>query len=630
MVLWTWNDNSFLAIELRNMRQPPSNSRQEAWQLKQPDADSDAPAAGGEATPAPAAPTGDRPPGASLRALKLALILIYLAGMAGLGLWSVRNAIEERDTAIGAARNRTAELALAAEQQAARALGEADAVLALLAEAQRRAAAEPEAELLHRGIAAQLAERPQITSVALLDASNHILLLGNATGVTLDAGDWKNAPPAPAMASGRAVLGRAVTEPSGGRWTIPLVRGIEDGDRPQRLAALLAPSYFETAFRALALPAGGSVLLLHGEGRLLSRYPAGADALDTPATALPPFRPEFSSLRTASVRETAPGATEARIGAFSRIADYPAVVFVSMPEEAVLAPWREHVLAKAGGFVLAAILVGLILVAVHGSARRKAEAAAAVRAAAEATEQRLRDRSTALRQLDAQLASFSYAISHDLRTPLRAISGFAHTLEEDCGERLDEAHRADLARIRAAAQRMGETIDRLVELASLSRSSVHRTDVDLSEMTRAIADELRRRDPQRTASFAIAPDLRVSADRRLLRGLLTQLMDNAWKFSRGRPETRISVGALSGDGATVFFVDDNGIGFDMAHAARLFEPFQRLHPGASFEGAGIGLATVHRVVQLHGGRVWADAVPDQGVTIFFTLAPEPAPGGAHS
>ncbi|GAB4178664.1 MAG: hypothetical protein Fur0039_22550 [Rhodocyclaceae bacterium] len=614
------------------MRQPPANSRLEAWQLKHPDADSAESAAGGPApTPVCAPEPGRADSGAALRRLKIGLILIWLAGMAGLGAWSVRNALDEREAAIRAGRSRAAELALAAAEQSARTFGEADAVLALLAEAQRRnaASAEPDPESLPRALSAQLAERPQIAAIALLDAAGRILLFGTKAGVAIQAGEWKSAPAAAAGAA-RATLGRAVADPASGRWTIPLLRSLDAGDAPLRLAAMLAPSYFEAALRTLALPEGGEILLLHAEGRVLARHPAGPP--DAPANALPPFRAEFSNLRTVSFRETLPGAPGERIGAFSRLADYPAIVFVSMPEETVLAPWREAALVRAGGFVMIALLVGLILFALQLAARRRAEAAAAARAAAEAAEERLRGRGTALEQLDAQLAAFSYAMSHDLRTPLRAINGFAQALQEECGQALDEQRRVYLARIRDAAQRMGETIDRLVELTGLSRSGVRRTEIDLSEMAHSIAAELSRRDPQRVASFAIAPGLHASADRRLVRVLLTQLMDNAWKFSRERPQTRISVGALAAGGERVFFIDDNGIGFDMAHAARLFEPFQRLHPGAGFEGAGIGLAMVKRIVELHGGRVWADAVPDQGLTLFFTLCPPPQQGapGPHS
>lgn len=624
------------------MRDPAENSRREPWQLKRPDADSAESVTSERPAAAPPAPPAEAGRDRRLRRLKLALILLYLGCIAAVATWAVRVTFAERDAAISAALARAAEIATAAEEQLARSFGEADAVLGFVAEAVHHygPTAQDEGADLARIIASRLGERPQIAGMVLLDAGGRILQYGARSGLSSNAGEWKT--PAAAFDAARATLGRAVPDPVDRRWTIPLARRIRPGDaeseaQPAIIAALLAPSYFETAFRGLALPSGGSILVLHGDGRLLARFPATSEPLDTNADALPPFRPEYRNMRTAHIHQALPGARGPSIGAFIRLADYPAIVLVSVPEDVAIGAWRQAALHRGVAVVMAALLAALILLSIHLEARRRFDAAAAARRAASANDELLRSRTTALEQLDAQLAAFSYSISHDLRTPLRAINGFAQTLAEDFGDRLDDDGKAHLARIRRAAERMGESIDRLVELAGLSRSTVHRSALDLSEIVRSIAADLRRRDPQRVAVFDIAPGVQAAADGRLVRILLTQLLDNAWKFTRERHDTRIAFGALAQDGATVYFIDDNGIGFDMAHAARLFEPFQRLHPGAGFEGSGIGLATVKRIVELHGGRAWADAVAGRGVTVFFTLcadrpgvAPALAPAYAPS
>ncbi len=606
------------------MRDPAENSRREPWRLKRPDADSSEPAASEGPAAAPPNPPAEAGRGRTLRRLKLVLLLLYLGGIAVLATWAVRVTLAERDAAISAALARTAEIATAAEEHLARSFGEADAVLNFVADAVRRDGPAPEDERIERTrmLESKLRERPQVAGLVLLDGRGRILQYGARSGLSSNTGEWN--PAAAAFDAARATLGRAVPDPVDGRWTIPLARRIRPDDagneaQPAIVAALLAPSYFEAAFRGLALPAGGSILVLHGEGRLLARFPATGEPLDTNADALPPFRPEYRNLRTAHIRQALPGADGLRVGAFIRLADYPAIVLVSVPEDVAMQTWREAAFTRGIAVVMAALLAALILLSIHLEARRRFDAAAAARQAARANDELLRSRTTALAELDAQLAAFSYSISHDLRTPLRAINGFAQTLAEDFGDRLDDEGRAHLARIRRAAERMGESIDRLVELAGLSRSTVHRGAADLSEIVRSIAADVRRRDPQREAVFDIAPGVQAAADGRLVRILLAQLLDNAWKFTRERQVARIAFGALRKDGATVYFIDDNGIGFDMAHAARLFEPFQRLHPGAAFEGSGIGLATVKRIVELHGGRVWVDAVAGRGVTVFFTL-----------
>ncbi|CAG0946574.1 Phytochrome-like protein cph1 [Gammaproteobacteria bacterium] len=233
-------------------------------------------------------------------------------------------------------------------------------------------------------------------------------------------------------------------------------------------------------------------------------------------------------------------------------------------------------------------------------------------------ERRVAERTAALTSSNRELEAFSYSVSHDLRAPLRAIDGFAHILAEDYGDRLDAAARSHLARIRAASQRMALTTDAMLDLARLARTELQREDVDLSALAAAVVAELPQ-DPSRRPEFAIAPGLHAMADRELMHLVLQNLLHNAWKFTGKVASPRIAFGEIALDGERVFFVRDNGAGFDPAHAGRLFGAFQRLHHPDDFGGTGVGLATVARIVQRHGGRVRAEGAVGQGAAFYFTL-----------
>jgi PAS domain S-box-containing protein len=225
-----------------------------------------------------------------------------------------------------------------------------------------------------------------------------------------------------------------------------------------------------------------------------------------------------------------------------------------------------------------------------------------------------------IRALNQELEAFSYSVSHDLRAPLRAIDGFSQALLEDCGDRLDEQGRDHLRRVRAATQRMAQLIDDMLTLSRVTRAELRREIVDLSKLAEEIAAELRRADPDRTAEVEIEPGLVAAGDPRLLRVLVVNLLSNAWKFTAGSEPARIELGRCptSADGRG-FFVRDNGAGFDMTYANKLFAPFQRLHRQSEFPGTGVGLAIVQRIVHRHGGRVWAEGAVGRGATFYFTL-----------
>ncbi|MCD5348822.1 response regulator [Kineosporia mesophila] len=221
-----------------------------------------------------------------------------------------------------------------------------------------------------------------------------------------------------------------------------------------------------------------------------------------------------------------------------------------------------------------------------------------------------------LERKNQELESFSYSVSHDLRSPLRAIDGFTTMLIEVVDEHLDDSGRHYSERIRASVKRMNEMIDDLIELSRVGRAALSRRPTDVGAMAAEILSDLAAGSPGRTVETVIEVDLSASADPRLLRNVLENLLGNAWKFSGQADRARVEVGrAPNGD----FFVRDNGSGFDMSQAGRLFSPFQRLHKQSEFPGTGVGLATVHRIVERHGGRIWAESAPGQGATFWFTL-----------
>ena len=254
-------------------------------------------------------------------------------------------------------------------------------------------------------------------------------------------------------------------------------------------------------------------------------------------------------------------------------------------------------------------------------------------------EKRVRERTVQLETANKELEAFSYSVSHDLRTPLRTIEGFSQTLVEDYGEKLDGEAKIDLARIRAAAQKMSQLIDAMLSLSRLSRREMTIGTVDLSGLVKEIAEELERRYPGRKNDFVIAEGLMVQGDGPLLHIALQNLLENSMKFTRNTSGARIEFGvadpstlhipssairippfdSAEGRPSSVYYVRDNGAGFDMAYVDKLFKPFERLHRESEFAGSGIGLVTVRRIVERHGGKVWAEGEVGKGATFYFTI-----------
>jgi signal transduction histidine kinase len=249
--------------------------------------------------------------------------------------------------------------------------------------------------------------------------------------------------------------------------------------------------------------------------------------------------------------------------------------------------------------------------------RKRAEAELAT-ANAE-LERRVAERTAELLAANQELASFAHTVSHDLRGPLHAIDGWSQVVLEDCGSQLGEEGRTHLQTVRSETHRMAQLIDDLLELSRATHAPMKRTTVDLTAMAHELEAKLRAGEPERKVDFVVAPGMVADCDAGLLRAAMANLLGNAWKFTSKRPRARIEVGFGEEDGRTVYHVRDNGVGFDMRFAGKLFAPFQRLHGLAEFAGTGIGLATVQRIIHRHGGKLWATAEVDRGATFYFTL-----------
>ncbi len=232
---------------------------------------------------------------------------------------------------------------------------------------------------------------------------------------------------------------------------------------------------------------------------------------------------------------------------------------------------------------------------------------------------KVEERTAQLANANKELESFSYSVSHDLRAPLRALDGFSLAVLEDYSSLLDSTGRNYLNRIREASQKMAQLIDAMLILSRVTKAEINRSHINLSNLAENIAVELASHAPRRNVTWKIAPDLYAMADPTLIKSVMENLLGNAWKFTSRHPRCMIEVGKMMQNGNEVFYVKDDGAGFDMKYMSKMFAPFQRLHSINEFEGTGIGLATVYRIINKHGGRIWAEGETEKGATFYFTL-----------
>lgn len=262
------------------------------------------------------------------------------------------------------------------------------------------------------------------------------------------------------------------------------------------------------------------------------------------------------------------------------------------------------------------------VVGCHVDITERMQAETELRKYQEHLEDLVAERTVELSATNQELEAFSYSVSHDLRTPLRGIDGFSQILLEDYGDHLDEQGKNYLRQIRAASQRMGDLINDLLQLSRIGQAELHKESMDLSELAWSVADRLRQNHPERKVEMIIQDGITGWGDKHLLVIAIENLLGNSWKFTTRQPLGRIEFGSVKQDGKSVCFVRDNGVGFDMKSAEKLFSPFQRLPSAQDFPGTGIGLSTVRRIIRRHGGQIWAEAEVEKGATFYFTLAEE--------
>jgi light-regulated signal transduction histidine kinase (bacteriophytochrome) len=244
-------------------------------------------------------------------------------------------------------------------------------------------------------------------------------------------------------------------------------------------------------------------------------------------------------------------------------------------------------------------------------------------------DRRVKTRTRDLEEANREHRAFAYAISHDLRAPLRSISGFSQALYEDCADQLDDTAQDYLRRVKNSAEHMGELIDGLLKLSRINQAEINNESINLSTFCHELVTELRKQEPKRDVSVDIQAKVMAKGDRHLLHDALANLIGNAWKFTAQLPQARIRFGCKQANGTTVYYVQDNGAGFDPAYADRLFIPFQRLHHQKEFPGTGVGLSTVQRIIQRHDGTIWASGQPGEGSTFYFTLHSKRPGSGAE-
>jgi signal transduction histidine kinase len=311
------------------------------------------------------------------------------------------------------------------------------------------------------------------------------------------------------------------------------------------------------------------------------------------AAVVPAFRPLIEQLGSCTLMVLPLRSRERTIGAVNLLRDSPGQPYTVDDQR-----FAQEIADRAGLAIDNAVLVATL-------------------------ERRVAARTAALEQANHELEAFSYSVSHDLRAPLRTIDGFSHALLVDHGEQLDAEAQRYLERIRSATQRMAGLIDDLLNLARVARGALRWTAVSMTALAGQVAAELHRRDPGRATPIHVAPDVACRGDARLLAIVLENLLGNAWKFTTKHAAAEIWFGEQERDGGTVYYVRDTGAGFDMKYADKLFAPFHRLHAASDYEGVGVGLAIVQRIVSRHGGQIWAEAEVDRGATFYFTLGAPP-------
>ena len=548
------------------------------------------------------------------------LWVVVFTSMAVAGLWwqAGRASEQMREQALEDARKRSLQLADAMA-------GQIDGLFSSLDTALLRLRRD---WLMNRGtdaFAEQVRETLEtlpeglVDYISVVDASGHVVFnsLGVETG--LYVGDRPHFQ-AQRAAGDQCLVGTPVQSRLSGRWVFIVSRPVlNEGAFDGTVHLLVSTDYLARRLAALALAPGDIVALVHPDGDLLAR---SADHAGAMSVRVPADRPFLSDRQSLAGNFRFDGTVDGhwRIGGWRRLPDSGLITVVGLSDEGIMAP-LEPALERgmAIRLVVSALLLasGALVIFLLG---RVARSQAELRQMTLGLEQRVAERTRELAMLNAELETFAYSVAHDLRTPLRSIHGFATVLEEEHADTLGESGHQHLKRIQSAAGRMGRLITDLLSMSQLSRATLRVAPVNISDMAREITAELQRTAPQRRVVWQIEPGLRAEADPVLVRAVLQNLLGNAWKYTGQTADARISLTRESTrDGMHTFCVRDNGAGFDMAYVAQLFQPFKRLHANDEFEGSGVGLATVRRIVERHGGSVSGEGAVGQGAVFRFSL-----------
>ncbi len=553
-----------------------------------------------------------------LRGLMLLVAVLTTLALAGLWWQSDQSREQLRRQAFDLAHQRSLNLADAMGGQIEGVLGSLDAALQGL---RRDWLAHGRSDTFARLVQETLGTLPDgfVDYVSVVDASGHIVFNSYGAEAGVYVGDRPHFQ-AHRTGGDQLLVGTPVRSRLSGRWVFVVSRPILRESRFDGTVHLLVSSdYVAGRLAELRLSDQDVVSLVHHSGDLLahSRYNAGALSRKVPAD-----RP-FMADRVAGggvFRYISPLDQRWRTAGWRRHFNTGLVTVVALSDDMVLDPLRpildreqDVTVALTAMLLGGATLIMVLLGRVGRSQEQLHELAAAL-------EHRIEERTQELAELNAELEAFAYSVSHDLRTPLRSIHGFAALLEDDDAGTLTETGHTYVRRIQGATRRMGQLITDLLSMAHLNRAAVKRVPLDLGEMARSIIDDLQRSEPSRQVQWDIGEDMKVTADPVLIRAVLQNLLGNAWKYTSQTAQPRISLVRESRDDETqTFRVSDNGAGFDMAYAAQLFQPFQRLHAHHEFEGSGVGLATVRRIIERHGGRVRGEGAVGQGASFWFSL-----------
>ena len=437
------------------------------------------------------------------------------------------------------------------------------------------------------------------------------------------------APAAYASGHGALVFDRPVWSKSAADWVIPIRYARRDA-RGALLYAIDASLPLSTAYnlwKEAPLPEGGRLGVIRDDGHLMTLYPVPERTRhETIYGVVRTQSPVYLHVRDHNFpqRGTVEGAGswdgKTRVWVYRRLENYPLTLYTSLPAAYLWQTWWQQV--RQSYLMLALSVVGGAVV--YRWILRRQRAWEITRQKSDHRIRRLNknlaQRIALLEAANSDLEAFSYSVSHDLRGPLRVIHGFSERLTEQCGNQLDAKSAHYLERINIGARRMGDLVDGLLQLSRVARVKIEMQPVDLTHEARSLARELQQLAPERNVRFSVEDGLVAHGSQPLLRDLLHNLLENAWKFTAGRSDAAVSLTTEDRGGERAYVVRDNGAGFDMQHAHKLFKAFQRLH-GADYEGIGMGLATAARIAAMHGGRIWAEARKNEGAAFYFVLPP---------